>query len=178
MPEQHSHCSYCGTPYDTTLPWPRTCTSCGETTWRNPLPVGLVLVPITKPDGHTGLLMVRRGIPPQVGELGLPGGFIEEGESWQTAAVRELREETGLIAAPDEVELVDVLSAPAHVLLIFGAIKPRTPADLAELTPEAVLELSAGEVTELVVIDGPQELAFPLHTRVATSFFSTYPPRG
>jgi 8-oxo-dGTP diphosphatase len=173
MPEQHSHCSYCGTLYDSLLPWPRVCANCEETTWRNPLPVALLLVPVIDPDGPAGLLMVRRGIPPQVGELGFPGGFIEEGETWQEAAVRELREETGLVADADEVELVDALSAPAFVLLIFGKIKPRTLADLADLTPEAVVALSHGETQELVVIDGPRTLAFPLHTRVAAQYFAS-----
>src|SRR5882672_10652501 len=97
MPVIHSHCSYCGTEYDAASPWPRTCGTCGETTWRNPTPVAVVMMPIVGEDGGTGLLMVRRGSEPQLGRLGFPGGFIEEGESWQAAAVRELREETGLV---------------------------------------------------------------------------------
>jgi ADP-ribose pyrophosphatase YjhB (NUDIX family) len=171
MPVMHSHCSYCGTAY-TSLPWPRTCANCGETTWLNPLPVAVVQVPVIGDDGRTGLLMVRRGEPPQVGEIAMPGGFIEEGETWQAAAVRELREETGLIATEDEVELVDVLSAPAHVVLIFGSVKPRTQADLAAFPPEAIFELSGGEVTELVVINEAQTLAFPLHTAVTARYFA------
>ena len=43
---QHSHCSFCGTPFVPDAPWPRLCTSCGETTWRNPLPVGVLLFPV------------------------------------------------------------------------------------------------------------------------------------
>ena len=42
------------------------------------------------------LLMLRRGHPPRRGFLDFPGGFIDAGESIQTAARRELREETGL----------------------------------------------------------------------------------
>src|SRR5512139_3580604 len=116
MAAHGSHCSYCGTPFEAAESWPRTCAGCGQTTWRNPLPVALVMMPVIGPDGRTGLLMVRRGIEPQAGLLGLPGGFIEEGETWQAAAVRELVEETGLVADVAEVELADVLSAPAHVI--------------------------------------------------------------
>lgn len=172
MPRQHSHCTYCGNPYDDSLAWPRACEKCGETTWRNPTPVALALVPIVMENGPTGLLMVRRGIPPQIGELGLPGGFIEEGESWQQATVRELHEETGLVADVDEVVHVSTLSAPAHVILVFGQVRPRSIADLASLTPAVVHALSDGEVTELVVVDKPRTLAFPLHTIVAEQFFT------
>jgi ADP-ribose pyrophosphatase YjhB (NUDIX family) len=172
MPVQNSHCSYCGTAYAPHSPWPRTCANCGETTWLNPTPVALVVMPIIGTDGRTGLLTVRRGIEPQLGEIGLPGGFIEEGETWQEAAVRELWEETGLRADVDEVQLTDTLSAPHFVILVFGRVKPRPVEDLAALTPERVRELSAGETQELVVIDRAQPLAFPLHTEVSDRFFA------
>ena len=168
----NSHCSYCGTAFTPDSPWPRTCVHCGETTWVNPLPVALVMMPVIGAGGRTGLLMVRRGIEPQLGQLGMPGGFIEEGESWQQAAVRELWEETGLRADVDEVELADVLSAPRHAILVFGRIKPRPIEELDGLTPERVLELSQGETQELVVIDHAQQLAFPLHTEMAARFFA------
>jgi 8-oxo-dGTP diphosphatase len=172
MAEHNAHCSYCGTRYVPDSPWPRTCASCNEITWSNPTPVALVLLPIVQEDGSTGLLMVKRGIEPQLGKLGFPGGFIETGETWQEGAVRELREETGLIADADEVELVDTLSA-VHVILIFGRLKPRPASDLAALTPEAVRALSNGETLALEVLTGPQTLAFPLHTLVANRYFAS-----
>ena len=172
MPVHNSHCSYCGTVYVADAAWPRTCANCGETTWLNPLPVALVMMPIIGTDGRTGLLTVRRGIEPQLGGIGLPGGFIEEGESWQEGAVRELWEETGLRAEVDEVELADVLSAPRFVILLFGRVKPRPIEDLAALTPERVQALSNGETQELVVVDRPQPLAFPLHTEMSDRFFA------
>ena len=51
---QHAHCSYCGNRYDDGLPWPRTCAGCGETTWSNPLPVAVVLLPVAYRDGRNG----------------------------------------------------------------------------------------------------------------------------
>jgi 8-oxo-dGTP diphosphatase len=42
------------------------------------------------------VLTLRRGHPPRIGRLDLPGGFLEAGEDIETAARRELLEETGL----------------------------------------------------------------------------------
>ncbi|MFB9880453.1 NUDIX domain-containing protein [Planobispora siamensis] len=161
MTIKNAHCSYCGTAFAADLAWPRTCSGCGNTSYLNPLPVAVMVLPV---DG--GLLVLRRAVEPHPGKLALPGGFIEMGESWQQAAVRELREETGIAVDVDGVRLLDVLSAPDGTVLIF-AEGPRTAA--ADLPPVA----ATTEATEWLVIDKPEELAFPLHTRVVTEYFAT-----
>lgn len=55
------------------------------------------------------VLLIQRGTPPRMGEWSLPGGRIEPGEPAKTAALRELREETGVEA--ELVGLVDVVDA-------------------------------------------------------------------
>jgi 8-oxo-dGTP diphosphatase len=53
---------------------------------------------------HQGrLLTVRRRYPPNAGMLALPGGRIEPGEPLFEAALRELREETGVVAEAERV---------------------------------------------------------------------------
>ena len=160
----HSHCSHCGVAYPPDAPWPRVCASCGQTTWRNPLPVAVALVPVTTGDG-TGLVVVRRDIEPRKGELALPGGFIEYGEDWRAAAVRELSEEAGLPGDADAVRLFAAHSAPDGTLLVFGLLPPR-PA--TELPPSTTTE----ESSEWLVITEPQKMAFPLHTQVVEAFFA------
>jgi 8-oxo-dGTP diphosphatase len=46
------------------------------------------------------VLLVRRGKPPNVGSWTLPGGAQEVGETIETAARRELHEETGVEVGP------------------------------------------------------------------------------
>lgn len=48
------------------------------------------------------VLLIKRGTPPRKGEWSIPGGRIEAGESERDAALRELFEETAIMAALEE----------------------------------------------------------------------------
>ncbi|MFD6971994.1 NUDIX domain-containing protein [Streptomyces sp. NPDC059979] len=157
-----SHCSTCGAPYSTPT-WPRTCTACGATAYRNPLPVAVTLLPVEDADG-TGLVVITRTIEPALGGVALPGGFIDFGEDWRDAVVRELREETGITAPASDVTLADALSSPAGHLLLFGLLPPRPASDLPPSQP-------TDETTGWHILRTPTPLAFPLHTQAATTWF-------
>jgi ADP-ribose pyrophosphatase YjhB (NUDIX family) len=160
MLKRHSHCSYCGAAYAEGLPWPRTCAACGNTSYLNPTPVAVVLLPV-----DDGLLLVRRAIPPHVGKLALPGGYVNLGETWQEAGAREVLEETGVVIDPREIRDFRVLSAPEGMVLIFGLARPRA---LAELPP---LQAS-DEASECIIGRADAEIAFELHRQVVEEFFS------
>lgn len=160
MAAKNSHCSSCGARLDDTS-FPRRCPGCGALTYANPIPVAVVLIPV-----ETGLLAVRRAIPPRVGALALPGGYINLGETWQEAGAREVQEETGIVIAAANIRDFRVRSAPDGNLLIFG---------LAPGLPSLPILAANAEVSELVVVDGGTALAFPLHAEIVREYCSLTP---
>ena len=160
---QHTFCSYCGQPFAAGQAWPRRCTHCGQISYRNPLPVSVVLLPV-----GDGLLAVRRAHEPACGQLAFPGGFVELPESWQEAGARELLEETGLAIDPAALTVFRVYSAPDGTLLIFGLAPPHSSAELPPFMPTP-------EASERVILTAPLELAFSLHTRVVREYFEGKP---
>src|SRR5580692_449417 len=49
------------------------------------------------------VVLVKRAHPPIQGQWSIPGGVLEVGEMVREAAIREAREETGLIVEPGEL---------------------------------------------------------------------------
>jgi 8-oxo-dGTP pyrophosphatase MutT (NUDIX family) len=156
------HCAFCGVRFgDEVEGFPRRCRVCERTTYRNPLPVAVAVVPV---EGG-GFVMVQRALAP-VG-LAFPGGFIEDGERWQDALARELFEETGVRVDADAVVERRVLSAPDGTLLVFGSVPAVPRSALAAFVPSE-------EVSGLLVVDGPRDdVVFPLHGQVLREVTAT-----
>ncbi len=80
------------------------CSSCNHVYYENPLPVVSILVQNERGD----ILLVKRGEEPSKGMWCFPIGFAECGETIREAAVRELKEESGIDGRI--VRLLDVMS--------------------------------------------------------------------
>lgn len=158
----HTYCHYCGQKH-TSESWPRTCGACKQTVWKNPSPVVVALIPTP-----SGVLLVRRGIEPKLGALALPGGYIDDRETWQEAARREVFEETGFFAIhPDLFALYSVeTSILTGNLLVFGRT-PTLPLNISDFKPNR-------EVLELKFANEPMELAFDFHTKMLNRHFQEF----
>jgi len=89
------YCPYCGSMLERKHAEGRTrkvCTECKAIYYINPLPAATSLVL----NGKNQLLLGKRGVEPAKGQWCLPGGFVEIDENMEQAALRELKEETGL----------------------------------------------------------------------------------
>jgi len=72
------------------------CGRCGYVMYANAAPTACALVV----DDDRRLLLARRAAEVEHGKWDIPGGFVEENEHPLDAAIRELREETGLEIEP------------------------------------------------------------------------------
>jgi ADP-ribose pyrophosphatase YjhB (NUDIX family) len=105
------------------------------------------------------VLLLRRGIEPQVGKWTFPGGYVDFGETPAQAALRETREEVGM-----EVELgrtLGVYADPVHPIAAVVVYMAKPGIEEASVTDEAT------EVSFFAPSGIPwEEIAFPT-TRAA-----------
>jgi len=117
-PEYFKYCPLCGTQLSLIekggKPKPA-CSICGFVQFRNPLP-GVVIV--IEKDGQ--VLLGKRTGSFGKGKWGLPQGYIEFDEDFLSAAIREVKEETGLdVKIRSIINIVsNFLSPGLHTLAI------------------------------------------------------------
>ena len=147
--------------------------------------VDIVVMTITESDLR--VLLIRRAIPPFRDSWALPGGFVRPDEDLDTAAARELAEETSISQEPEHLEQFGTYGHPDRdprmrvVSVGYWAIVPDLPtpkggsdAAYAELVP--VAELESGRIRlafdhDRIVADGIARARSRLEdTTIATRF--------
>ncbi len=123
----------------------------------------MALLPVTGPDA-TGLVVITRTIEPQKGGAALPGGFIDHGEDWRTAVVRELRERPGSRPPPRTSASPTSSATPTGTSWSSASSRP-APREPAALDAD---RRDSGHT----VLYAPRPLTFPLHTEAANAWFA------
>jgi NADH pyrophosphatase NudC (nudix superfamily) len=95
LPEAFAFCPKCGTAAGSIGNNPFECTACGFRFFFGPTAAVAAIVT----DQEDRVLFLKRARDPGRGLLGLPGGFVDAGESVEEAMIREVLEETNLKVA-------------------------------------------------------------------------------
>lgn len=130
--------------------------------WKNPIPVAVCLVGLTDLSGKDcGVLTIRRGIAPNIGELALAGGYVDEGETAEVAAAREFDEEVGILTLPDFWHPIRTFITPTNRMLVFCALSYKMTWSLVaeQFTPNT-------ETLEVVCSQPGDTLCFTSHTEM------------
>jgi ADP-ribose pyrophosphatase YjhB (NUDIX family) len=138
------------------------CPHCGAAVrvYRNPIPTTDVIIRVGK-----GIVLIKRKNPPF--GWAIPGGFIDYGESAESAAIREAREETCLDIG--DLRLFGVYSAPDRdprhhtITVVFSAVAYGTPS-----AQDDAVDIGVFTRDEL-----PSPLAFD-HGKIVDDYFRAF----
>jgi len=161
---KNSYCSHCPTRFLPWDPWPRHCAGCGQTSYRNPTPAVVTIIPY-----QDGIVTIRRGNAPHIGGLALPGGYMDwttHPEAWEETAVREAREEAQVTLDPTTLTLLGARTSPSGNLVLV-CTSPRLET-LDDFVPSE-------EATERVILRDPEQLCFPIQADFARELLILVP---
>jgi len=169
--EHFAHCPRCGRAAAPTGPAaPFRCSACGFTLFFNAASAVAALV--ERADGR--VLFIRRAKDPGRGQLGLPGGFVDPGETAEEALRREVREEVGI-----RLDRVAYLSS--HANAYFYAEVTYTTLDLFYVArtpdPDRAHPLDAVEGVEWLdpARVAPEAIAFESMRRAIAEYVALRP---
>ena len=146
---------------------PPTCSTCGYVRYRNPA-VGVAVV---VRDDTGRVLMGRRASGAYAGLWCIPCGYVEWDEDVRAAAIREMREETGV-----EVELGEVIAVHSN---FHNTAQHTVGIWFAGRIVSGEPHLADGEFTEIACFEpaNPPPLAFPTDALVLRELAGIAPSR-
>jgi 8-oxo-dGTP diphosphatase len=107
-------------------------------------------------------LVVRRANPPMAGRWGFPGGVLELGETVAAGAMRELLEETGVVADPiGPLTVIDTIDRDQegrvrfHYTLVAVRARWRSGEGIAADDADEVAWLSRADIVEGRLLTAP-----------------------
>lgn len=150
-----------------------------------PVYVTVDVVVLTVRAGSLQALLVRRGEEPHQGRLALPGGFVRPAEDLESAASRELWEETGLDLGPAHLEQLGSYGRPdrdprartvsvAYLAILPTSAEPTPGTDAAEALWLPTEQVTPGRLAfdhEAILSDGIERTRAKLeYSPLATAF--------
>ena len=143
------------------------------------------IVVLTLIDDELRALVIKRGQAPHKGRWALPGGFVGPKEDIKAAAVRELREETGVSTGSVVLEQLRTYGTPrrdprgrvvsvAWLAVLPDAPMPRAGSDTVSASWRPVSELTEAKLAfdhHRILADGVERARNKLeYTTLATAF--------
>jgi 8-oxo-dGTP diphosphatase len=161
------HCAECGTCYNACDKYETqmTCHNCGGVYYLNPIPAVSVLVV----DGDNFLLGRRSETSFRGSKWSLPCGYIEYNEDFLTAALREVKEETGL-----QIEIQSIISVMTNYFIDRQTL---VVVLLAKVIGNRQLNNFDKEMTELKWFSSQEnfpEMAFEADTHIIKRYFADH----
>ena len=146
-------CPHCATAGEQ----PLVCERCGWRWYANPKPAAAVLLERDGDGPDPSILLLRRAVEPGFGAWDLPAGYLDPGESFEAAALRETREEAGIDV--ELVALAGVYHSPAG-----NAVTAVYRARASEAAPSVRLDFESSDhawVQRSSIGDWLPRIAFP-----------------
>lgn len=167
LAQAYAYCPVCGSERKVFEPVsPFHCDVCSHTCFFGPVAaVGAIVT-----NDLNQVLLIRRARDPGKGKLGMPGGFIDRGETAESAMRREIFEELGIpVAAPRYL-----MTAPNHYVYRGIAIPVLDIFYHAPIEGSPTIAAEPGEVSDWMWTDLTDEvlseMAF-ISNRQALQFF-------
>lgn len=137
-------------------------------TYQNPKPIIVSIVLIEDEDKTLKILGIKRGNRPHVGEVCLPGGYIDKMENAQMAAARELKEETNINLNPNGFNVFETKISKRNTLMIFAVY-------YKVISSEKInWNFKNNENKGMVKVSKDMNLCFETHNMVCKDYFSYF----